>query len=47
MRAAAQACTQDLQPDTGNSNGGGVGRADFACALEIIVDGLLFLPNCA
>ena len=47
MRAAAQGCIQDLQPDTGSSNGGRVGRADFAGALEIIVDGLLFLPNCA
>ena len=29
MRAAAQACIQDLQPDTGSSNGGGGGAGRF------------------
>ena len=29
MRAAAQACIQDLQPDIGSSNGGGDGAGKF------------------
>ena len=29
MRAAAQACIQDLQPDTGSSNGEGGGAGRF------------------